>query len=345
MIRSLRSRIMLAIGVTMLVAAAATLGFVALELAELRRGEDIDPAHVEYAELLIVLLPFALLTPIAGAAVAAWSLRPLTKAAAEARAIGPEGPERRIDTIGLPHEARPLVEAVNAALDRLAQALMNERRLAADAAHALRTPLAIAKLRLARGTLAAEDVQKLAADLDRIDRSLEQLLSLARLDARAGTSAEPIDAARLARTIAAEFLPIADAQHRALEVYAPHPVCVRAANLDEALRNLIHNALRHGCGTVRVAARAIEGEASVSVSDEGGGVPAAGRLAMLARFGRGSGSSGSGLGLSIVARIAARAGGALHWPDNARLELRLPIVRFATTGSPGPDLPSWGVER
>lgn len=345
MIRSLRGRIMLAIGVTMLVAAAATLGFVALELEELRRGENIDPAHVEYAELLIVLLPFALLAPLLGAAVATWSLRPLTRAAAQAQAIGPEEPERRVDSAGLPHEARPLVEAINAALDRLARALLNERRLAADTAHTLRTPLATAKLRLERGTLNAADVNALAADLDRIDRSLQQLLSLARLDARAITGILPQDVARVARTVAAEFLPIADAAERALDVSAPSPVWVRAADLDEALRNLIHNAFNHGQGVVTVTVTADNGEAVISVSDEGGGVPPAERLAMLARFGRGPGSSGSGLGLSIVARIAARAGGALHWPDNARLELRLPIACLATADSLGTDLHSRGVEQ
>lgn len=330
MLTSLRLRVAVTIALTMVIAAAVTLGFVAIELSEIAARQTPGPAHVEYGELLLTLAPFALLAPLVGGAVAGWSLRPLARAAAELGSIGPERPELRIATAGLPAEALPFVAAANGALDRLAAALANERRLAADAAHALRTPLATARLRVARAREGgAIDLDGLAGDLDRLRRSVDQILAVARLETTRAATAGGVDLARAARAVAVEFLPIADATGRELVVDTDEPAPRAACDEDdlrEALRNLVHNAFQHGTGTVSVKLDSEGESARITVEDEGPGVPPDQRDAMLARFGRGAASTGSGLGLTIAADAAKRSGGALRWTGAARLELLLPIA-------------------
>ena len=324
---SLRRRIGLSIGAIILVAAVATLGFVAIELKEIEAGDTLDPAHVEYAELLLVLLPFAVIAPWAGVLVAGWSLRPLSDAVQQLQHIGPDEPDVRLDPGGLPQEVQPFVLATNQALDRLAAAYLNERRLAADAAHALRTPLATAKLRLDQTREGgAMDLAGLSADLDRMERAISQLLALARLDAARPvlTNLPLIDAARLCRAVAAEFLPLADQLGRSIVVEAEVAAHVMAPDLDEALRNLVSNALHHGLGVVTITLAASNHGLTISVADEGPGVAELQRHRMQERFAKGERSNGSGLGLAIAGTIIERAGGRLIWRDGATLELQLP---------------------
>mgnify|MGYP002784427455 CR=1 FL=1 len=324
---SLRRRIGLSIGAIILVAAIITLGFVAIELKEIEAGDTLDPANVEYAELLLVLLPFAVIAPVAGMVVAGWSLRPLSASIEHLKRIGPDQPDMRLDPAGLPEEVKPFVAATNQALDRLADAYLNERRLAADAAHALRTPLATARLRLDAAMAGhPADVAGLTADLDRMSRAISQVLAMARLDAARPDPADAsvTDAARLCREVAAEFLPMADRMGRSLVVDAEAPAPAVAADLDEALRNLVSNALHHGQGTVTLCATAAEQGITISVMDEGPGVAEVDRRRLRERFAKGQSSNGSGLGLAITSAIVERAGGTLIWGENAKLELQLP---------------------
>jgi signal transduction histidine kinase len=323
---SLRRRIGLSIGAIILVAAIVTLGFVAIELKEIEAGDTLDPAHVEYAELLLVLLPFAIIAPVVGVAVAGWSLRPLSASVEHLKRIGPDQPDMRLDPAGLPEEVKPFVTATNQALDRLADAYLNERRLAADAAHALRTPLATARLRLDEAKAGHQiDVAGLTADLDRMSRAISQVLTMARLDATLPDAGEGqvIDAARLCRAIAAEFLPMADRMGRSLVVEAEAPAPVMAPDLDEALRNLVSNALHHGQGMVTISATGSPEGIIISVMDEGPGVAEADRSGMRERFAKGQCSNGSGLGLAIASAIVERARGTLVWREKAKLELQL----------------------
>ncbi len=332
---SLRRRIGLSIGAIVMVAAIVTLGFVAIELKEIEAGDTLDPAHVEYAELLLVLLPFAVLAPLAGVLVAGWSLRPLSNAVQQLQRIGPDEPDMRLDPGTLPEEVRPFVTATNAALDRLAEAYLNERRLAADAAHALRTPLATARLRLDQaregGTV---DITGLSSDLERMGRAISQLLAMARLDATRPVQADTqaIDATRLCRKVAAEFLPLADKLGRTIIVEADKPAPVLVPDLDEALRNLVSNGLHHGLGTVTIALTVSDQGVTISVADEGPGIAAAERERLRERFAKGDASNGTGLGLAIAGRIIERAGGSLLWRESATLEMKLRLAskEFAT---------------
>ena len=146
-----------------------------------------------------------------------WSLRPLARASRQAAAIGPANPAGRLNTGKLPREIRPLVNAVNGALERLDHAYAAQRelierldhayaaqrRLTADAAHELRTPLAVLSLRLQRAKLdAAADWPAMERDLTQMSRLVGQLLELARVEdpARLKDSAGlgPVNLARLA---------------------------------------------------------------------------------------------------------------------------------------------------
>lgn len=332
---SLRSRIGFSIAAIIVVAAVTTLGFVALELNELEQGGNVDPAHIEYAELLLVLLPFAVIAPLVGVLVAGWSLKPLSTAVSALQEIGPDQPDRRLCEEGLPKEIQPFVAATNQALDRLAGAYLNERRLAADAAHALRTPLALAKLRIDQWQDGASiDVAGLAGDLDRMQRSIAQVLAMARLD----TPGQPddcrplVDASRLARQIAAEFLPLADKMGRTVTVDAEFAAPVNVPDLDEALRNLVSNALHHGQGTVSLLVFADGKELVITVHDEGAGVTEAERNRMRSRFAKGEHSPGSGLGLAIASAVMERAGGRLTWPMPSTLQLHMAGCSLAANG-------------
>ena len=248
-------------------------------------------------------------------------LRPLALASGEAAAIGPANVSARIGTQRLPREVRPLVEAANAALERLARAYVAERRLTADAAHELRTPLAVLSLRLQKAKLgAALDWPTVEGDLARLSRLVGQLMNLARMEnpARADRMAAVgrLNLARVVREAAALVLPLAEQAGRQVEVDAPDVVSIngRADDLRDMVINLLDNALVHGQGAVHISVRSGANPdrktVFVEVSDQGAGVPNALREELFDRFRKGEQASpGAGLGLAIVRQVARSHGG------------------------------------
>ena len=124
-------------------------------------------------------------------------------------------PSGRVSTDTLPHEIRSMVDAVNGALARLDDAYAAQRRFTADAAHELRTPLAVLNLRLQRAKLdAAVDWPAVKRDLAYMNRTVGQLMELARkedptwLDGSRGM--RPINLSRVVREAAAAVLPFAE---------------------------------------------------------------------------------------------------------------------------------------
>jgi two-component system sensor histidine kinase QseC len=137
----------------------------------------------ETLDLLLVFVPLAAASFALVWLIGWWSLRPLVRASREAAAIGPANPSGRVSTSTLPREVRPLVDAVNGALERLDHAHAAQRRLTADAAHELRTPLAVLSLRLQRATLdGAVDWPAVERDLAQMKRLVGQLMQLARME-------------------------------------------------------------------------------------------------------------------------------------------------------------------
>jgi two-component system sensor histidine kinase QseC len=262
--------------------------------------------------------------------VSQWSLRPLSRASAEAARAGPRNPGLRLSTVRLPSEIRPLVNAVNGALDRMETAYEAERQFTADAAHELRTPLSVLSLRLQRARIDGQlDWDAIARDVQQMSHLVNQLLDLARKE-QAGRDASQahVNLARVAREAAAMIAPLAEQSGRALDVDLPEHLPVRgdAEDLRDILLNLLDNALKHGRGTIGLCGITQNDQCLVDVRDEGTGVVPELREAVFARFRKVQASSaGSGLGLAIVREAAASHGGSVHFLDTPFCTVRLAL--------------------
>jgi two-component system sensor histidine kinase QseC len=230
-----------------------------------------------------------------------------------------------------PTEMRPLVHELNRLFERIGELLEAERRFTADAAHELRTPIAAIRAQ-AQVALGETDEQQrrhaLQATLqgcDRAARLVEQLLMLARLDAQGSVARDSVDLAVLARRVAAELAPCAQARQQHLEVDAAGPCLLQGDEtlLAVLLRNLLDNALRYSQrgACARVSLGSDSSGAWLCVEDSGPGLAPADAARLGERFVRmaGSGESGSGLGWSIARRIAQVHGLALWAEPSARL--------------------------
>jgi two-component system sensor histidine kinase QseC len=275
--------------------------------------------------------------------VSSWSLRPLARASREARAVGPLAPSARISRDFMPAEITPLIDAVNGALDRMADAFEAERRFTENAAHELRTPLCVLDLRLQQARQSAAsgntnfDWLAIERDIAKMNRLVTQLLDLARREnaGRAGRSAElPIvNLARIGREACAMMLPLVEAQGRTLAIDLPETLTVRgqADDLREAFCNLLENAVVHGNGAVGLTARnsARREETILVVGDEGPGPPEEFHGLAFERFRKGPKSEGTGLGLAIVQEIVRFHGGQVTFVPGTqcRVEVKLPTHR------------------
>jgi two-component system sensor histidine kinase TctE len=287
---------------------------------DMDRDQLVDSLFQEGSEQLTVIVPFAILALVLVWPITGWSLRPIARASREAARVGPRRPDMRISPTGLPREIQPLVEAVNGALDRLSHAYAVEKRLTTDAAHELRTPVAVLNLRLQRARLTGNtDWEAVERELAQIGRLVDQLLDLARKESLSGerrTEDLPlVNLSRVVREAAAMVLPLTEAAGRPLDVQVPDSVQVRgnADDLRDMVRNLLENAIVHGRGKVSARIEGPEpdtGRVAIEVADEGAGVPSGQEEAVFQRFRRlNADTPGSGLGLAIVRHVARSHGG------------------------------------
>jgi two-component system, OmpR family, sensor histidine kinase TctE len=309
--------------------------------SDMDRDELVDSLFEEGSEQLTVIVPFALLGLALIWLISWWSLRPIARASHEAARVGPRRPDLRISPTGLPREIQPLVEAVNGALERLSRAYATERRLTADAAHELRTPLAVLNLRLQRAQLTGSiDWSAVERELSQMGRLVDQLLDLARkesLSREQHTEELPVvNLSRVVREAAATVLPLMEAAGRELDIEAPDSVQVRgnSDDLRDMVRNLLENAILHGSGRVSARVDRFEKDpdlVSIEVADEGPGVPAGQEEAVFQRFRRlNVDSPGSGLGLAIVRHVARSHGGDARFiPGLGSIVVHLPAVANA----------------
>jgi two-component system sensor histidine kinase QseC len=292
------------------------------------RYETRDEIAASLAKNLLLPLLFAL--PLLGLLVwlnVARGLRPL---AALGRQVAERDPGNlgSLDAGKVPAEVLPLIENLNRLFARVAQLIDNERRFTADAAHELRTPLAGLKTQAQVARASANDserrqaLEQVIAGCDRATHLVQQLLTLARLDPdEPGSKAQPCDLQQLARTAVAELAPFALAKNVEIELAegGAVPMSGHAGLIAILLRNLIDNAVRYSPagGSVRVRAQADVQGATLTISDQGPGIPADERAKVGQRFYRilGTEEFGSGLGLSIVKRIAELHGASLSLAD------------------------------
>jgi two-component system sensor histidine kinase QseC len=237
----------------------------------------------------------------------------------------------------LPSELQPLLDTQNQLFQRIGKTIERERRLTGDAAHELRSPLTAIKthLQVARMTEGAARDQSLAhaeAGADRLHRTLEQLLLLARVEGSLsfddGVQCSAEQVARLA---------IQDASGASQRIRLHLPDGLTTAPLDmpstlaiAALRNLLDNALRHTQdeAPVDLTVEVLGSRVRFQVRDHGTGIAEEDLQHLTQRFWRDGKSNGCGLGLAIVQAIVQRCAGLLHFdnrPDGLRAELSLPL--------------------
>jgi len=245
------------------------------------------------------------------------SLAPLNELATLATKIDPGHSTLRLPAAGIPTEIRPLVSSFNNVLDRLDEGLRQQREFNANAAHQLRTPLAVLGANIDTMTDCAV-AAKLRYDVEVMGRIVNQLLLVARLETLNIRLDERVDLCLTARQAAENLGPIAISTHKMLEVEEPAaPVFIRGNGfvVNIAISNLIENALNHSPPGKAVRIR-VTPAPSVEISDSGPGIPAEFREKIFERFWRGEASKeGAGLGLAIVRRIMHALNGTVMVAD------------------------------
>ena len=317
--RSLEGKLVIRLSGLML--AAMAIGFVALLVYSRAASRKIADEALKDALVADFLHDAAWAFPVIAAVLLAVtvltvrsSLRPLRAVSENAARIAPGRSGVRLGTVGLPTELAPLVGAVNEALDRLESGFEVQRRFTGDAAHELRTPLAILSAGL-EGLGQSEEVLRLRQDAERMNRLVDQLLRVARLDAEPMDISKPVDLRLVAQQVVEHLAPLAIRGQRTVAFEADKaPILVRGDRdaLGDAVRNLVENAITH-CPAGEEVRVCVDDHGCVSVIDSGPGVRAEHRERIFERFWRSrerrSTGLGAGLGLSIVAEIARAHGG------------------------------------
>jgi signal transduction histidine kinase len=258
------------------------------------------------------------------------ALAPLKHLSRVAGNIDPATADTRLPTRNVPTEVVPLVNAINLALDRLAHGLMRQREFNANAAHQLRTPLAV----LSANIEAMPDkatAAKLTYDIELMSRTVNQLLLVARLETMSHLPNETVDLTAIATDVATNLAPLAVTSGKHLEILNgadPLLVQANAEALRAALTNLVENALSHTPAGTTVSIR-LTPEPTVEVVDCGPGVPPDKRDQVFERFWKGDrNGKGAGLGLAIVKHIMTALQGSVSVSDNpgggAAFTLRFP---------------------
>ncbi len=287
------------------------------ERADIREELAGDLAEGTLWPLLLALPLLALFVWL----VVGWSMRGLLKVSGEveSRAADRMAP---IETTRVPIEVQGLVKAINGLLQRLDQTLARERRFTADAAHEMRTPIAALRVHSHNQRTAITDAERadsqghLDAGIARIERLLEQLLVLGRVEpgAPTATALQRVDLQALAAQQLGEQAALFRSR-RIVTSLAGDALIVAGdeAGLDALVGNLVGNAMRYAPvgGAVAVTLGADDGMALLAVEDSGPGIPEEARERVFDRFHRelGSGVEGSGLGLAIVREVVARHDG------------------------------------
>ncbi|MCH4547309.1 HAMP domain-containing histidine kinase [Rhizobium sp. WYCCWR 11279] len=255
-----------------------------------------------------IVIPIFLALALISLLVTPWIVRQalagVSRIAKEAEQIDANRRGRRLSEEHVPREIAPLVRAVNDALRRLDEGYEQQRRFIASAAHELRTPIAILRLKI--DTAVEPATRKLSADVARLSNLAEQMLDIQRLDAERVD--ENIELGALARRVAADLAPLLIASARTIEVQIEGVSSLRgdAGAIERVMTNLVQNAIEHGGRHVilRVTGSGFE------VEDDGPGIPLEERERVFEPFHRlRPRSTGSGLGLNLVQQIIERHDG------------------------------------
>jgi signal transduction histidine kinase len=275
---------------------------------------------------LLIAGPIALLLATGlGYLLAGAGLRTVEAMRRRAEEISADRPGERLPVPRTRDELERLGETLNEMLARLEAALERERGFVAEAGHELRTPLALLRAELDFALHHAssekelrEALREASAETDRLVQLAGDLLLIASSDrGRLRLRPERLSARDLLASVSNRFAWRAEEAARPLAVDAPEELAFTGdrLRLEQALGNLVENALRHGEGAVRVEARSVDGRVELHVLDEGAGLPPDFLPRAFQRFSRADESrtgGGAGLGLAIVAAIADAHDGSAH---------------------------------
>ncbi|MGB8682713.1 MAG: HAMP domain-containing sensor histidine kinase [Candidatus Binatus sp.] len=296
------------------------------EIAYLQSGvqtgliyESVDSLR----NLLLLMVPIVLMLCVGGGyLLAGRALRPIESVTAELDAIGPTNLSSRLTVPPVADEVERLTEVINALLERLERASATERRFASDAAHELRTPLAVLRtgleVALARERTPEQNRAALGAahrEALSLCRIADELLMLSRLNGEVMVDRHRLNLRALLTEIAATVGPLAQAREIKLSVDAPQDAFVNGneGHLRRLIVNLLDNALKFtpAGGSIDVGLKSDANRAILRVADTGEGIHPAELPHIFDRFFRGAGSpgEGSGLGLSLCREIARAHGG------------------------------------
>lgn len=263
------------------------------------------------------------------------ALRPIERIRAEVESLSARNLDRRVTVPGPGDEVSRLAMTMNRMLARLEVASARQREFVSDASHELRSPVATIRTELEVALAHPESGSWTDAatgaleETGRIERIVDDMLLLARLDEGAAPPAKFADVGSAARKAAGRVTGVE------IEIASPDGLLARATpdELRSVLGNLVDNAARHATSRVRLTAEP-DGEAVViTIDDDGPGIPAADRERVFWRFtrlddARSRTSGGVGLGLAVVERIVRHRGGSVSIADSpnggARFVVTLP---------------------
>ena len=316
------------------------------EDALLMDGADVTPIRESVQRLrdtLLLVVPILLILCVAGGyLLAGRALAPVASLAASLGDIQPHDLNRRLPAPEAYDEIGRLTDVINALLDRLESASVTERRFASDAAHELRTPLAVLRTGLdvaltrersgAENRAALENAHREVIGLCKI---AEELLMLTRLNGEVAIERKPVDLRALVAEVTTTVEPLATAKNVELRTaeLASAIVDGSAAHLRRLVINLIDNALKFtpAGGKIEIGLVNVDGRALLRVADTGPGIEPSELPLVFERFFRGAhaGGEGSGLGLSLCREIARYHGGQIAAANRpaggAVLVVKLPL--------------------
>jgi signal transduction histidine kinase len=250
--------------------------------------------------VLVMALATLLATPI----VVRKSLEGLGTAATQAAKIDIDKRGTRLPLQDVPTEIVPLVSAMNDALRRLDEGYQRHKRFLVDAAHELRTPIAILQTRL-ESLPPSPEIARVLEDVARLSTLAEQLLDLQRIG-QVTNQFKNVDIVSISKKVVADLAPLAISAGYELSFEAEiEHADIRGddGSLERALTNLIQNAIQYG-GRKGVISVRVEEPATISVTDQGPGVPLKHRQRIFEPFYRLHGfDRGAGLGLNLVQEI------------------------------------------
>jgi heavy metal sensor kinase len=310
----------------------------ALHIFAARRDEELQALKTETEESLnklrtrlFLMSAVTFAATVAGTWFLVWlGLRPLRRLSDAVSRVSEKDFRLQFKEPRLPAELRPIVERLTSTLEQLARAFAREKQATADISHELRTPLAalLTTTELAlRKPRSAEEYREMLEDCrlsgQQMNRAVERLLALARLDAGVDTMRpERVDVSILAEQCAALVRPLAEARGLQLRVYGGDGAQLLADpdKLREVITNLLHNAIEYNRpqGSIDVSVARQNGHLHVEVRDTGIGIKPEAKEHIFERFYRADSSRGgddglhAGLGLAIVKGYVDLMGGTIH---------------------------------